>query len=390
MRERTHPKASPSEVGSALLEAVIGLGLLAILVASVTPIHRSVVETALRSAALLDAGRIADDALERVKLGGGPSVGSSEGSGVRVEVVRLDGGPTIETCEDRSSGSHGHHLVTARQERWASARAVELPGLVRPAQGPDDPALVRLIVPPGTVDASRLALLVGGERVEGQGAGACLLLGALSRGRHSIVADADDDLIGPLHVPLADHPLPLTVHGEVVDRLVRVAAASRVRVDVDPGVGRLPDEVGSGALRWFVRDDDLRVARALGERGPVHPGRTTLVVSACRNPEAPASALTVDLPAGSHADLSVPLANVRIDGIGLRGDATLLAVRTTGCSDASGLRPTLQWDRSLSDGMVVALPHGEWEVRLQTASGSPLTFPVRMAAGVPGLTVTMP
>jgi hypothetical protein len=40
--------------------------------------------------------------------------------------------------------------------------------------------------------------------------------------------------------------------------------------------------------------------------------------------------------------------------------------------------------------MRVALPHGEWEARLQTASGSPLTFPVLFHAGEPDLVATFP
>jgi hypothetical protein len=189
-------------------------------------------------------------------------------------------------------------------------------------------------------------------------------------------AEAAETTISVLERPVAVH-WPLSVAGWMT-------------VQADAGGARPPDAVSSGEWGWMIRGDQQRLQLPIGAARAVHPGNITVVISACRNPEAFGSSVAVAVEAEGLVEVAVPLAQVVMNGLSGKQDAVLLATRMDGCADGTGTRPTLRWNGGLSEGMRVALPHGRWEVRLETATGTLLAGSFLALAGEPGASVAFP
>jgi len=290
----------------------------------------------------------------------------------------------VGACAPSLAGTHDV-VVDVSPTPQDQPRAVRLPGVVpyRPRSG--DPIEVRVAVASDTAQRVSGGVVRAGDGTEQAlvAAGDACWSATVQPGTHTVELRPLDGtvLVGPTHLPHAAEAPLWPVTGPMTLRLTDLAPAARVRVSADTGGARPPDEVGSGALRWLVRGDDARVATDLGVERTLHPGPTTIVVSACEHPEAQGStAHLLTVPDGVQ-DVSVPLATLRIEGIAGWTGASLAAIRTTGCADGASLRPALAWNGGLAEGMRVALPHGEWEVRLETPDGSRLTAPIAVLAG---------
>jgi len=297
--------------------------------------------------------------------------------GVRVRVRRLDG------SEGPMEGTPLIDLNSSRRPQpRASASAEEAVPLARLLLGQGVGPGVSLVTMPLTDGVASNSLIASGD--------ACIPLETIAPGRHrvSVVADGDQRLIDRAH--RIDDELIRTF--SVLEGPARVQwdleRAAAVTVDVDAVGARLPDRSSAGGLAWLVRGDEYREARAIGESRHLHPGQQTLVVSACRNPEAPASMASVVIEAGGELHQSIALATVIVENVAAWPDLTLALVRTTACADGAD-RPSLRWDAGLHDGMRIALPHGQWEARLETSSGSGFSSPVLVSAGSGPTTVAL-
>jgi len=378
--------------GSLLVEALIGIALLGAAIATAAQLLVGVAEAGTRAAGLVDAVRIGERAIELGVIGSLlPEELASEGS-VAVEVMERGGDGGLGCAEDLADDV-GEVVVRARYAGRVVSRQVDLVAVHRSLAAAEDGGQVRLrltsdVVPAGTGTSVRIGTATGTvEQVDGT---ACAVLDGVAHGTYDVIMEGAVALVDPTHVPVDMRPQRITVTDSRTERDLDVAPAGLLRIDIGTDGARQPDVVASGGLRWFVRGDDMRTATALGGARAVHPGPVTAVVSACLDPEAFASSATFQVVGDAELVGTVPLATVTFEGVAGRTDASVLAIRTTGCADGSGLRPSLRWDGGLADGMRVALPHGEWEARLQTASGSPLTFPVLFHAGEPDLVATFP
>jgi type II secretory pathway pseudopilin PulG len=398
MRSSAHPDVcatDPSD-GSSLVEAVVGIALLGAGIATVVQLMSASTMAMTRAQELVGSVRVAERILES-RIG---DIDAVSAVGDEAFIVSSSSAPMLHG-EDPCSAPMAEEVsvfdVRVAPGGRDASREVRLAGVGVPAQtlagaAPSVSAPVRLHLP----DADRhgavsLGLGGGAEPFAAGQHAACVTVTGIVPGSHEVVVlEGEEAYIDRTHQPLSIRPIRVTAGPDVVDRVLDVSPSATVRADVDGAGGRLPDVIGSGALRWFIRGDDARTASALGHGRDVHPGTVTVVVSACLDPESVASAQRAHALAGEVVDVSVALATVVLEGIGARSDATVLAIRTSSCADGSGLRPSLRWNGGLFDGMRIALPHGVWEVRLQTAGGSPLTFPTLMAAGEPDLVVVFP
>lgn len=389
-----HLRAHGDADGAVLIEAITGVAMLAVLSATLMTFHSAAVGAAARAEQRATATSLArEDLEERVAIRAGDATTTTLGQ-LSIETA------TMETDGPRCWGSVS--------ELGGVTVHVKEAGVVLGA--PFGPR-ARTVVPAGVLAAPATILLRGPDVVESASGAAglleasvtavggaprslplvdgCISANALAPGRHEFLAVVDEDalLVDAAHRSAHESPLVLTVLESPVRRTWDLSVATVLSVDVETYDARLPDTVGSGALRWSLRGDDLRVMRELGETRPVRSGPAVAVVSACLNPEAAASSTMLDLPAGGMVSVAVPLATITIQGVAAWPGATLFLSRLTECFDGSGARPSLAWDGGLHDGMRIALPHGEWEGRLQTATGTRITAPVRFPAGDTGTTV---
>ena len=391
-RDEEVVRAAEDADGSVLLEAVVGIALLATLGASAAGFHAAALGADARAQARLAATL---DVRELLEMRAGfdhvveaPSDAEESARGLTVQTTLID-------VDDVRCG-RPRPLIGLQAS--AAEPAVVLSGLPAPRSRTSLPigsTVTGGVVPVGPPGA--LNTTVGGLMLSSGGAtahavalaGGCATLGALSPGRHVLtLADDDATLIDTTHRPALHAPLSLHVLDVPLRRGWDVVAAAELSVTVDLAGARAPDVVSSGALRWGVRGDDLRDLRDLGGRRSVRPGTVVAVVTACMDPEAPASTAAVELAGASSTDVTVPLATITVLGVASWPGETLLLARTTACADGTGLRPTLRWDGGLHDGMRIALPHGEWEGRVQTAAGARITAPVRFAASDAEATVS--
>lgn len=378
--------------GSVLLEVVIGIALLATLGASVAGFHAGALDADARARARLAATLDVRELLE-IRAGFGP-VGEAPGGpdeparGLTMRTVLI--GIDDVRC--------GRPRALIGLEASAVEPGVALSGLPAPRSRTTLPIAstvtggVVTIGPFGASNTSLGGLMLGsGTTAHAVSfASGCATLGPLSPGRHILmVADDGATLIDTTHRPAVQFPLSLHVLDTPLRHAWDVVAAAELSVTVGLAGARAPDVVSSGGLRWGVRGDDLRDLRDLGDRRAVRPGTVVAVVTACMDPEAPASTAAVELIGDSSTDIAVPLATITVLGVSSWPDGTLLLARTTACADGTGLRPTLRWDGELLDGMRIALPHGEWEGRVQTAAGARITAPVRFAASDVEATVSL-
>lgn len=405
MSRRTAARAQGSkgdDGGSVLLEVVTGVGLLAVLSTTMLGLHTAALDGAERASERGRATVLARDELE-IRAAVDAHDGVSDDTGLDTHAHTLSITPTATTIEDDHcamavSVLHGVRIATAREGvvlagAWIPRSATSLPSdvatpgglliLGRPEApgGPIGPVADAIMIEPEGVGTRLLPL-----------DGSCAGLGALGPGHHRLTPAEHNGtvLVDAIQRPALLAPLSLHVLDRPVRRIWDVVPAALLRVEVDTDGARPPDAVSSGALWWSVRGDDLRDMRALGADRPVRPGRVVTVVTACLNPEASGSTAVHELQAGGAAEVTVPLAIITVGGLTDWPDETLQLVRTSGCADGSGLRPILQWDGDLRDGMRIALPHGEWEGRLQTADGLRITRPVRFPASGLDTTVILP
>lgn len=370
--------------GSVLIEAIVGIGLLAILstsIAGIVPVALDAAARAeVRTTMLVEAERL----LESVIAAGDTS---------------LDGAPSGVPC-DRSLALAGRHRsVVVEPSHPRGGDPFELAGLVVPDAAPsvdptgparsvrlrlaDSAAMVRPMVTRGP----------GVERVAVPGpGGGCVDLAEVEQGLHRIDDASDPDvgagLIDRTHVPLAERPRRVTLAGADLDVVLDVTSPGTVRVTADSGGARTADVLTAGPLLWSVRGDDAARGTALGEARTVHPGDVTVVVSACPDAEAQASARQVHVGSGEEVDVIVPLVTVTVEGVASHPEAMLFIARAAACADGRDVRPALAWDGGLRDGMRIALPRGAWDASLRVPETLfPLTEPVRLLAVEPDASV---
>jgi len=366
--------------GSLLVEVVIGIGLSALLVAGLGPAHRAVADAVGRAEHLTAAVRAAESVLEAQHAVGGI------GDDVVGSATLIDPTEPVAGCGGALPADLRRRAIDVGPERSVGDGRVRLEGLVRPdGTAEDAEGVLRVHVPhlPPLEGGSIAVVQDGAEHLRRIATGTpCADFTGLGPGTVAVHATSDGaPWLDRTQVRLVDRPAIATLTESTSVAVVDAAPSMTIAVTADHAGARPPDVVGPSGLRWFVRGDDARTATDLGLQRAVRQGSVTVVVSACGDPEAPSSARRVEhWGPGPHV-IDVPLARVVLRDVAGRGDATLLALRTTPCADGAGLRPSLRWDAGLFDGLRIALPHGEWEVRLQTSTGSPLTFPVLVRAG---------
>jgi len=394
---------SGSDVGSVLVEALVGIGMLVIITTSLLTFsrgwlaaseasHARSVGLALAAAHL--AGEVlADGALEPARVSSGHPVltstitgwTSTQGDAPRCGVPDPgpSSGPVVTVTRPSAAQPHVLRLFATRVET-PRLRIKERADAIAPGS--------LLIEGVGTHDRSFLIDTGDQQSLATTDGSGCLSLPMLPPGRHVLrPSDGGEapDLIDESHLTGA----ALRLERSTLDRPSvgswALSEPARVRVDVDLSGARPADVVIPSGLRWLVRGDDRRIATDLGTMRPLHPGPMTLVVTACANPEASGSSTSVDVVAGQDMDAVIPLAIVTLDGLVGRDDEAITAERVTGCADGSGRIPVLRWERGLVDGMRIALPHGAWDVSVQGIDATP-SNPVVVHAGEPDVRVSVP
>lgn len=373
--------------GSLMIEAIAGIGLLAVVTAALAAVLPAVLDARESAIDLQHRLVAADHVLERERLGLPATVEDTDHS---LEVLLR--APDPLACSGRAASRA--FAVRSVDLRRPGSREIVLHGAdaARPWMGTSDPAhpdlRVHLSGATGAHLVARLgdALLPLDMGVDGD----CGTLRGAAPGRYEVgPADPSSALIGPTHLLLREHPTGMSVGHTTAAFDLEVAPAASVTVDLDPGGGRLPDQVSTGGLFWSVRGDDARRTTELSGSRAVTPGHVTVVVSACRNAETVASPARAIVEAGDVASVLVPLSTATLANIGARTGWNLHAWRTTDCLDGSSSRPELVWSGGLHDGMRIALPRGMWQLYLSTP-GQPVSPRVLAPVGEPDLLVVMP
>lgn len=370
--------------GALLIEVVVGLGLLLVTSAAVAVVGRAAGEAQARTAARVAAVRLAEQALE-IGVEGATAARGDGDERLDVQIIAASGGAALGACEAPTTEDDGTVVAHVVAPDRSGNAPVLLPGRrVRPTAAAFPSGVpVRVHAPPDVAPMIASIVLQGedGSSVPAVLVGDGCWQANVAPGEHHIMATAHGDtiLMDATHVPHLVRPQRLGVADRplVADLVLSPAATLTVTVAADGA--RLPDDAGAGIL-WTIVGDDRRIATAPGAMRPVHPGGVSITVSTCRNATAPGSTARIDVAGGTARTLVVPLATVEIDGIGTAVDEVLAAYSLSGCGDGSARRPVLRWEGDLVDGMRVALPHGMWQFRLETAAGSRLTAPVTVEA----------
>lgn len=378
--------------GSALIEAMVGIGLIALLASATFTAHRSATAALDRAEERTAAIRLAERGLERPRPDapvGTTDTDTEDGLAISAAESPLGPGP----CETTEVGRGPRRVAVVEGDQRVGSTAAVLIGRPSSDHGAEDgPAALRVHLPARAWSAVPHVELRGpyGVAPGVEGTTDCWQFDDLVVGDHSLVVRVGStSLIDRTHVLLEDRPVRTFIGPGSVDVVVEAVEPAMVSAVADADGARPPDAVHPGALAWLVEGDDARVVTALGTERPVHPGRLAIVVTACANPDALASRLVVDVePPG--ATVAVPLAIVDVDGIVGRGDAILELVRREGCADGTGVRPSLRWNGGLTEGMRIALPAGVWEGRLLTSTGSRLTAAVSIVASATPVRLTLP
>lgn len=348
---------APADAGSVLLEATVGTGLLALVLASAAAVSLAASTSSSSAAERVAAVRDLADAYEVMAAGETPVPG---GRVADVEVTRVRTPAGLDPCASAAAaGVTGTRVALPVR---AGADHVALVGLVPVAEDAAG-VLVRLaaamhggaapLVRPAGATSPGAAVEHHDERCAAS---------VLAAGRWELTLGAGAGLVDALHRPAADHPLALDVLEGTLERRWVLSEAAVLTVDLDARGARLPDEVPPGGIRWSVRGDDLRSASGSGGARMVHPGRVVVVASVCPDPEAQGSTVGLDLAPGSQERIALELGTVVVRGVGHAPDARLELVRASGCDGAT---PRIAWNGQLSDGMRIALPHGTWTAVLR-------------------------
>ena len=386
-----------------LVEALVGIGMLVVITTSLLTFSRSWLaaseasqarNTGLVLAAAHLAGEVlAVEAVEHTRTSGGQVALTSTVTG------RTSMQGFVSGCGVSDPGASSGPVVTVTGPSAAQqpvlrmfATRVEAPRLRIMERAKAIPSGSLLIEGSGVHDRDFLIDTGDQQSLATTDGSGCLRLPMLPPGHHVLrPSDSGEspDLIDESHRTGA----ALRLERSALDRpnvgSWALSEPARVRVDIDPLGARPPDIVLPDGLRWSVRGDDGRIATDLGTTRPLHPGPTTLVVSACANPEAFGSTMSVDASAGQEVDVVFPLAFVTLDGLAGRADEAITAERVVGCADGSGRIPVLRWERGLIDGLRIALPHGAWFVSVQGIDATPRN-PVVVHAGEPDARVSVP
>ena len=404
VRSRAHPGTchrAMGDDGSLLTEALVGIGMLGLITASVATLMPAALDAEVRASAHHAALMVGDSLLEAdvagIPAAATPLADLPDPGRVVARIEHPDeahagvtsgcdtspasGGPPTRARVEHGGRTDGREVVLGAGPRIAIDAAERPPTLILRAEahGSALEDTLALLGPDGEQRAPRSS---------GQG---CMMYDGPPPGTSWVTGAADGPLlIDPLHVPLSERPIPVSLGVGPHDRTIDAASAGWLRVAVDDGGARLPDHVASGPLRWFVRGDDANLATALGESRPVHPGVITALVAPCVDASTTGSSATVTVEAGEEASLVIALAVVTIEGIGDHTDAWLQLQRSTGCADGTGLRPVVRFEGGLHDGMRIGLPRGEWDAWLRRPASSVLTGSVRIAAFGPDGSARIP
>lgn len=379
------------EAGSLLVEAVLGIALLATITTAVATLLPAALDAQVRADSQRAALMIGDTLLE------------ADAAGIPASDVPLPPLPdalrVLSHVEHHDTGSAGS------ESGCASGASVEVPGTTVHVQhggrtdgrevvldagprasrsAPQGTRSIVLRTPEGAGWDLGATVLIGPDgtaRTPGVTRPECIEYADVARGT-SWVASAGEEplLIDHSHVTLADRPIPVSIDARPVDRTLDLAPAGWLRVVIDAGGARLPDHVSTGPLRWSVRGDDANVAMVSGDLRPVHPGIVTASVTPCRAASDLGSSGTIAVDPGQEQTLEVPLAVVTVEGIGVHTDAWLELQRTVSCPDGVGRLPVIRYEGALHDAMRIALPRGEWDAVLTRPGASPLTPPARVVA----------
>jgi len=397
---------SAGEDGSALIEVIAGIGMLALLTVSLLTFHLGWLNAEERTQVRIAALDLGSAELERSVLVPARDAVQASGDGPRGLRWLREELPVVTWAPDacmsgRRGATRGAVVVVGRDTDGPDPADVLLlasapiePGSVRASavNGFVEPFAVRVVgALPGS--ASFLVVQDGDAREVTMDPDGCLVLTGLAPGRYEIrplEVGIDVASVDAAHRSFADSRFV----GSVLDRgELRTWARSVpaiLSVGIDASGARLPDTISSGSLRWLVRGDDARVVTDLEASRSLHPGPTTVVVSACGHPEAVGSTVSTHLQAGVTTHVDVPLATVTLRGVAAWPDQAVYAIRAAGCADSSGLRPILRWEGGLDEGMRIALPHGVWEARVETMGGAGISSPILIPAGTVDLEVTFP
>jgi len=398
----------PSSDGSVMLEAVTGIAILALLGASLGTFHRSWVAaselTTARESALVVAVAMTEAAGltgDQVRL---PSAVVEEAASRGLLVSATTVAPTASRL-GRCLGADGARVrgvgvnVDHAQEVPESLRLVSLVSarLDRTGHRGGSPggsvAGARIQVgasgPSGLVIRDMTTGLEYAAQVDAAG---CAVLPELPSGRYEarVAGSADTTFVDGELMTGDDLRFVFSILDRPSQGAWDVQAGARLTVQLETDGARTPDTVRSGALRWFVRGDERRIGLDIGATRTVPPGPTTIVVSACANPDAIASSARIVTLAGEDHVGTVSLPTVTLYGVGAWPEQALYALRVGGCADGSGLQPSMRWERGLFDGMRIAIPHGEWQLRVETLAGDRITAPATFAAWGSDLVVTVP
>lgn len=389
--------------GSLLAEAIVGIGLIGLVTASVATLLPAVLDAQVRARSHHAALMVADLLLESDAAGmpseGARAVESLVPPHVEPSIERIEAGPAEEVvvCDGRLGAATRSTTVDVKHGGRTAGRDVTFRAGARiaPATTEASDVLVLRVEGNGLVPADDLVLVDpdGHERTPEILGPDCVGHLDLPRGMWWVTAADGPALpIDRAHVPLAQRPLPISIDGRSHDRTVAVASAGWLRVIVDDGGARLPDLVEdvSDGLQWLVRGDDANTGTDLGDVRPVHPGPVTAVIPACADAGATGSSGSVTVPVGEEVTLQIALPVVTVEGIGDRSDVRLRLRRTTPCADGAAFRAALIFEGALHDGMRVAVPRGEWDASLVTLDDRPLTGSRRFVAAGTDVGVRIP
>ena len=358
------------DAGSVLLEAAVGTGLLAMVLASAAVVSVAAAKSSALAVERVSAAHEVAGVFEVLAVGGTlGTTGDGRTPGVaEIEVVEMMMSATLDPCAPaEGAGVSSVHLALPVR---SGAGRVAIVGPVPARHGPPR-LLVRLdtdlpagaapqLQPPGGAHPGATLVPTSSRCIASD----------VSAGPWEIALLGAPDLMDPLHRPALERPLTVDVVDGTTAVRWDVAEAANLTVDLDAQGARLPDEVPGGGIRWSVRGDDGRVLGASGTSRPVHPGRVMVVASVCGDPEAQGSTVALVLAPGEQRHVDLALATAMVHGVGHAPDARLELVRARACGDGSPMTPTIAWDGGLTDGMRIALPHGTWTALLRTSQAT--------------------
>lgn len=382
---------SAEEAGSLLVEALVGIGLLGLVTAAVASLLPAVLEADARSRAHRAALIVGDALLEAAAADITGTTVEVLGSVDGVRIVR-DGSDVEEDeqsftllpsgCDGSDRASRRVTSIDVEHGARTEGREVVLQSGLRSASvAPDGRNDLSIRLSEGWGAQDLILIDANGAMAHDETAESdCMSFRDLPLGTSWIAAAGPGVWVDRVHVPLTQRRLPVTLAGRPHARTVDLAPAGWLRVDVDHRGARPPDHVSTGALRWFLRDDDANLGLEPGLSRAVHPGIATAVVAPCHDSTTTGSTTVGLISPGEETSIEIALAVVTITNIREHHDAWLQVQRVAECADGTRLRPVLRFEGDLHDGMRIALPRGRWDAWLRRPGSSPLTGSVRFSA----------